>query len=86
MTLSAGNNHPSCKETNLGTYLSEKFLEHPDDEVCTEVNNKLHEYMSAMDGLCEEDGSQLMCKSLVNMFKVDFSNFYRRLILGASQR
>lgn len=26
---------------SAGTYLSEKFLEHPDEEVCSEVNNKL---------------------------------------------
>jgi len=54
---------------SAGTYLSEKFLEHPDDQVCFEVNNKLQEYMDAMSGLCEEEASQIMCKSLVNMFK-----------------
>ncbi|KAI6187799.1 hypothetical protein M3Y98_00284200 [Aphelenchoides besseyi] len=54
---------------SAGTYLSEKFLEHPDDQVCTEVNNKLQEYMDAMSGLCQEEASQIMCKSLVNMFK-----------------
>lgn len=26
---------------SAGTYLSEKFLEHADNEVCSEVNNKL---------------------------------------------
>lgn len=55
---------------SAGTYLSEKFLEHPDDQVCGEVNNKLQEYMDAMSGLCQEEASQIMCKSLVNMFKV----------------
>uniref|UniRef100_A0A914CMY0 Uncharacterized protein n=1 Tax=Acrobeloides nanus TaxID=290746 RepID=A0A914CMY0_9BILA len=54
---------------SAGTYLSEKFLEHPDDQVCTEVNNKLQEYMDAMAGLCHDEASQIMCKSLVNMFK-----------------
>lgn len=55
---------------SAGTYLSEKFLEHPDDQVCAEVNNKLQEYMDAMAGICEEEGAQIMCRSLVNMFKV----------------
>lgn len=55
--------------------MSEKFLEHPDDEVCTEVNNKLQEYMDAMDGLCEEEASKIMCHSMVNMFKVNFCMF-----------
>ncbi|KAI6241663.1 hypothetical protein M3Y99_00327500 [Aphelenchoides fujianensis] len=54
---------------SAGTYLSEKFLEHPDDQVCQEVNNKLQEYMDAMQGLCNEEASGIMCKSLVNMFK-----------------
>uniref|UniRef100_A0A915DPX9 Uncharacterized protein n=1 Tax=Ditylenchus dipsaci TaxID=166011 RepID=A0A915DPX9_9BILA len=54
---------------SAGTYLSEKFLEHPDEDVCSEVNTKLKEYMSAMEGLCEEEASQIMCKSLTNMFK-----------------
>jgi hypothetical protein len=54
---------------SAGTYLSEKFLEHPDDEVCTELNKKLQEYMDAMSDLCEEEASQIMCKSLTNMFK-----------------
>lgn len=53
----------------LGTYLSEKFLHHPDDEACSELNNKLQEYMDAMAGLCEEEAAQIMCKSLTNMFK-----------------
>jgi hypothetical protein len=65
---------------SAGTYLSEKFLEHPDDQVCFEVNNKLQEYMDAMSGLCEEEASQIMCKSLVNMFKVIFANFCCLLI------
>jgi hypothetical protein len=70
---------------SAGTYLSEKFLEHPDDQVCYEVNNKLQEYMDAMEGLCSDEASQIMCQSigkfsfsliplisgiLVNMFKV----------------
>ncbi|CAD5215126.1 unnamed protein product [Bursaphelenchus okinawaensis] len=71
------NEHRSCLSAekigemtiSAGTYLSEKFLEHPDDQVCTEVNNKLQEYMDAMSGLCQEEASQIMCKSLVNMFK-----------------
>lgn len=71
------NEHRSCLSRerigemtlSAGTYLSEKFLEHPDEEVCTEVNNKLQEYMDAMSGLCEEEASQIMCKSLTNMFK-----------------
>ena len=54
---------------SAGTYLSEKFLEHPDEEVCTEVNNKLQGYMDALSGLCEDGAQQIMCKSLVNMFK-----------------
>uniref|UniRef100_A0A1I7XY08 Secreted protein n=1 Tax=Steinernema glaseri TaxID=37863 RepID=A0A1I7XY08_9BILA len=54
---------------SAGTYLSEKFIHHSDDQVCTEVNNKLSEYMQAMAGLCEEEASMLMCKSLTNMFK-----------------
>jgi hypothetical protein len=54
----------------LGTYLSEKFLEHPDEEVCTAVNNKLQEYMEAMAGLCREEASLIMCRSLTGMFKV----------------
>ncbi|KAI1724642.1 hypothetical protein Ddc_05888 [Ditylenchus destructor] len=71
------NEHRSCLSRerigemtlSAGTYLSEKFLEHPDEEVCPEVNNKLQEYMDAMSGLCEEEASQIMCKSLTNMFK-----------------
>jgi 16S rRNA C1402 (ribose-2'-O) methylase RsmI len=50
--------------------LSEKFLEHSDEDVCQEVNNKLQEYMDAMSDLCEEEASVIMCKSLTNMFKV----------------
>lgn len=57
-----------------GTYLSEKFLEHPDGQVCFEVNNKLQEYMDAMSGLCHEEASQIMCQSLVNMFRVCLSS------------
>jgi hypothetical protein len=54
---------------SAGTYLSEKFLEHPDDQVCTEVNKKLQEYMDALAGLCDDGASQIMCRSLTNMFK-----------------
>jgi len=54
---------------SAGTYLTEKFIEHPDDQVCFEVNSKLEEYMDAMSGLCEEEASQIMCRSLVNMFR-----------------
>ncbi|VIO86460.1 Uncharacterized protein BM_BM4373 [Brugia malayi] len=55
---------------SAGTYLSERFLEHPDDQVCQEVNNKLHEYISAMKGICHSESAQvIMCKSLRNMFK-----------------
>ncbi|VDO27906.1 unnamed protein product [Onchocerca flexuosa] len=55
---------------SAGSYLSEKFLEHPDDQVCQEVNNKLQEYISAMKGICQSESAQLiMCKSLRNMFK-----------------
>uniref|UniRef100_A0A0N4U9Q8 Secreted protein n=1 Tax=Dracunculus medinensis TaxID=318479 RepID=A0A0N4U9Q8_DRAME len=55
---------------SAGTYLSEKFLEHPDDQVCDEVNGKLQEYISAMKGICHSESAQMiMCKSLTNMFK-----------------
>uniref|UniRef100_A0A915PR83 Uncharacterized protein n=1 Tax=Setaria digitata TaxID=48799 RepID=A0A915PR83_9BILA len=55
---------------SAGTYLSEKFLEHPDDQVCQEVNSKLQEYISAMKGICQSESAQvIMCKSLRNMFK-----------------
>ncbi|EFO23031.2 hypothetical protein LOAG_05456 [Loa loa] len=55
---------------SAGTYLSEKFLEHPDDQVCQEVNNKLQEYINAMKGICRSESAQvIMCKSLRNMFK-----------------
>ncbi|KAM3726532.1 GMP synthase [Dirofilaria immitis] len=55
---------------SAGTYLSEKFLEHPNDQVCQEVNNKLQEYINAMKGICHSESAQLiMCKSLRNMFK-----------------
>lgn len=54
---------------SAGTYLSEKFLDHADEEVCTEVNNKLQEYMEAMSGLCNEDAALIMCRSLTGMFK-----------------
>uniref|UniRef100_A0A1I8ECK6 CPG4 domain-containing protein n=2 Tax=Wuchereria bancrofti TaxID=6293 RepID=A0A1I8ECK6_WUCBA len=55
---------------SAGTYLSERFLEHPDDQVCQEVNNKLQEYISAMKGICHSESAQvIMCKSLRNMFK-----------------
>ncbi|VDK45740.1 unnamed protein product [Anisakis simplex] len=55
---------------SAGTYLSEKFLEHPDDEVCDEVNKKLQEYINAMKGICDSESAQMiMCKSLRNMFK-----------------
>lgn len=71
------NEHRSClsKEQigemtlSAGTYLSEKFLEHPDDQVCTEVNSKLQGYMDALSGLCDDGAQQIMCRSLVNMFK-----------------
>uniref|UniRef100_A0A0R3RLT8 Secreted protein n=1 Tax=Elaeophora elaphi TaxID=1147741 RepID=A0A0R3RLT8_9BILA len=55
---------------SAGTYLSEKFLEHPDDQVCQEVNTKLQEYITAMKGICRSESAQvIMCKSLRNMFK-----------------
>lgn len=54
---------------SAGTYLSEKFLEHPDDQVCTEVNIKLQGYMDAVSGLCDDGAQQIMCRSLTNMFK-----------------
>uniref|UniRef100_A0A914L7S8 Uncharacterized protein n=1 Tax=Meloidogyne incognita TaxID=6306 RepID=A0A914L7S8_MELIC len=54
---------------SAGTYLSEKFLDHPDEEVCTAVNNKVQEYMEAMTGLCREEASLIMCRSLTGMFK-----------------
>ncbi|VDK72930.1 unnamed protein product [Litomosoides sigmodontis] len=55
---------------SAGTYLSEKFLDHPDDQVCREVNEKLQEYISAMRGICRSESAQvIMCKSLRNMFK-----------------
>ncbi|VDN31691.1 unnamed protein product [Gongylonema pulchrum] len=55
---------------SAGTYLSEKFLEHPDDQVCDEVNAKLQEYINAMKGICQSESAQMiMCKSLRNMFK-----------------
>uniref|UniRef100_A0A0N4WAI2 DUF19 domain-containing protein n=1 Tax=Haemonchus placei TaxID=6290 RepID=A0A0N4WAI2_HAEPC len=57
---------------SAGTYLSEKFLEHDDDE---ELNLKLQEYIRAMSNLCSKhEAAQLMCKSLTNMFKV--SSFF----------
>ncbi|XGW33363.1 hypothetical protein V3C99_017645 [Haemonchus contortus] len=56
---------------SAGTYLSEKFLEHDDDEeACTNLNLKLQEYIRAMSNLCSKhEAAQLMCKSLTNMFK-----------------
>ncbi|KAF7638917.1 hypothetical protein Mgra_00001728 [Meloidogyne graminicola] len=54
---------------SAGTYLSEKFLDHPDEEVCSALNNKLQEYMEAMAGLCREEASLIMCRSLIGMFK-----------------
>lgn len=56
---------------SAGTYLSEKFLTHGDDDVCDEVNKKLQEYIHAMSNLCSRyEAAQLMCQSLKNMFKV----------------
>uniref|UniRef100_A0AC34RMZ1 Uncharacterized protein n=2 Tax=Panagrolaimus sp. JU765 TaxID=591449 RepID=A0AC34RMZ1_9BILA len=54
---------------SAGTYLSEKFLEHSDEQVCPEVNNKLQGYMDALAGLCDDGAQQIMCRSLTNMFK-----------------
>ncbi|ETN87270.1 hypothetical protein NECAME_00129 [Necator americanus] len=56
---------------SAGTYLSEKFLEHDDDEeACANLNMKLQEYIRAMSNLCSKhEAAQLMCKSLTNMFK-----------------
>lgn len=55
---------------SAGTYLSEKFLEHSDNQVCLEVNNKLQEYIHAVRGICNSESAQMiMCKSLRNMFK-----------------
>ncbi|WKY15902.1 hypothetical protein Q1695_000965 [Nippostrongylus brasiliensis] len=56
---------------SAGTYLSEKFLEHDDDEeACANLNLKLQEYIRAMSNLCSKyEAAQLMCKSLTNMFK-----------------
>ncbi|CAJ0608937.1 unnamed protein product [Cylicocyclus nassatus] len=56
---------------SAGTYLSEKFLEHDDDEeACTNLNLKLQEYIRAMSNLCSKhEAAQLMCRSLTNMFK-----------------
>uniref|UniRef100_A0A8R1IBS6 DUF19 domain-containing protein n=1 Tax=Caenorhabditis japonica TaxID=281687 RepID=A0A8R1IBS6_CAEJA len=54
---------------SAGTYLSEKFFEHSDDEVCSKVNGKLQEYITALGGLCSKhEAAQLMCQSLKNMF------------------
>ena len=61
---------------SAGTYLSEKFLTHGDDDVCDQVNERLQEYIGAMKGLCSKhDAAELMCQSLVNMFTVFFFNF-----------
>ncbi|PAV64167.1 hypothetical protein WR25_24529 [Diploscapter pachys] len=71
-------NHRECLKSekigemtlSAGTYLTEKFIEHGDDEICDKVNEKLQEYISAMTGLCSKhDAAQLMCKSLIMMFK-----------------
>lgn len=56
---------------SAGTYLSEKFLEHSDEDVCEKVNEKLQEYIVALGGLCSKhEAAQLMCQSLTNMFTV----------------
>uniref|UniRef100_A0A0K0D331 Secreted protein n=1 Tax=Angiostrongylus cantonensis TaxID=6313 RepID=A0A0K0D331_ANGCA len=61
---------------SAGTYLSEKFLDHDDDEeACINLNLKLQEYIRAMSNLCSKhEAAQLMCKSLTNMFKVESSD------------
>ncbi|CAI5455773.1 unnamed protein product [Caenorhabditis angaria] len=70
-------NHRQCLQQekigemtlSAGTYLSEKFLQHSDDEVCDKVNEKLQEYIRAMKGLCSQhEAAKLMCKSLTDMF------------------
>ncbi|GMT36506.1 hypothetical protein PFISCL1PPCAC_27803, partial [Pristionchus fissidentatus] len=52
-----------------GTYLTEKFLDEGDDEVCDNVQAKLNEYVESMSGLCKNDAAEIMCQSLISMFK-----------------
>lgn len=64
------NNRLGEMTLSAATYLSEKFLVHPDDQVCEELKNKLEEYTNAVKDICEADSAQLiMCRSLSSMFQ-----------------
>ncbi|GMR61589.1 hypothetical protein PMAYCL1PPCAC_31784, partial [Pristionchus mayeri] len=52
-----------------GTYLTEKFLDEGDDEACDSVQGKLNEYVESMSGLCKNEAADIMCQSLIHMFK-----------------
>ncbi|GMT05690.1 hypothetical protein PENTCL1PPCAC_27864, partial [Pristionchus entomophagus] len=52
-----------------GTYLTEKFLDEGDDEVCDNVQAKLNEYVESMSGLCKNEAADIMCQSLIHMFQ-----------------
>lgn len=53
-----------------GTYLSEKFLDHPKEQACAELNGRLNGFLSVMDDLCDKHSARkIMCRSLVSMFQ-----------------
>ncbi|CAJ0951908.1 unnamed protein product, partial [Mesorhabditis belari] len=53
-----------------GTYLTTKFLDQPHDESCERIQEQLDEYMQSTGNLCKKKAAaNLMCKSLIGMFK-----------------
>uniref|UniRef100_A0A0K0EBB7 DUF19 domain-containing protein n=1 Tax=Strongyloides stercoralis TaxID=6248 RepID=A0A0K0EBB7_STRER len=63
--------HISEMTISAGTYLSEKFLEtdKEDDDICSDLNDKMDEYKEALRQACNKRAQYLMCKSLESMFK-----------------
>uniref|UniRef100_A0A0N5BLT8 Secreted protein n=1 Tax=Strongyloides papillosus TaxID=174720 RepID=A0A0N5BLT8_STREA len=63
--------HISEMTISAGTYLSEKFLDgdKEDDDICSDLNEKMEEYKEALRQACNKRAQYLMCKSLESMFK-----------------
>uniref|UniRef100_A0A0N4ZAW9 DUF725 domain-containing protein n=1 Tax=Parastrongyloides trichosuri TaxID=131310 RepID=A0A0N4ZAW9_PARTI len=63
--------HISEMTISAGTYLSEKFLEgdKEDEDICSDLNEKMDEYKDALRQACNKRAQYLMCKSLESMFK-----------------
>uniref|UniRef100_A0A914VRF0 Secreted protein n=1 Tax=Plectus sambesii TaxID=2011161 RepID=A0A914VRF0_9BILA len=57
---------------SAATYLTDKFIDNgklTTDEMCHELNYKLAEYQDALNPMCEGRAAEIMCESLLGLFK-----------------